>query len=87
MDRQKCTKLTHGGPMDRPCYVHLDRQNGRRSIGPPILRKFGPSKITTVDRNFEPSKITTVDRNFGPSKITTVDRNFGHLYTYLSFFP
>ena len=43
------------GPMDRPCYVNLDRPNGRRSNGPPMLRQFGPSKITVVDRYFGPS--------------------------------
>ena len=36
------------GPMDRLCYVNLDRLNGRRSNGPSMLRQFGPSKWTTV---------------------------------------
>ena len=36
------------GPMDRLCYVNLDRPNGQRSNGPPMLRQFGPSKWTTM---------------------------------------
>ena len=56
------------GPMDRPCYVNLDHPNGRWSNGPPMLRQFGPSKDTVVDRSFRPSKITVGDRNFGPLK-------------------
>ena len=36
------------GPMDRLCYVNLNRPNGRRSNGPSKLRQFGPSKWTTV---------------------------------------
>ena len=31
------------GPMDRLYYINLDRPNGRRSKGPPMLRKFGLS--------------------------------------------
>ena len=37
-----------GGPMDRICYVDLDRPKWRRSNGPPILRPFGPSKGRAV---------------------------------------
>ena len=48
--------------MDRPWYVNLDRPNGRQSNGPPILRQFGPSKITVVDRYFGPLKKMVVDR-------------------------
>ena len=66
-------------PMDRPCYVNLDPPNGRRSNGPPILRQFGPSKITVVDSHFELFKNMVVNRNFGPSKITVGDRDFGPL--------
>ena len=36
------------GPMDRLCYVNLDRPNGRRSNGPFMLRLIGPPKWTTV---------------------------------------
>ena len=50
------------GPMDRPCNVNLDRPNGRRSNGPPMLRQFGPSKITVVDRYFGLLKNMVVDR-------------------------
>ena len=42
--------------------------NGRRSIGPPIIYNFGPSKITALDCYFGLFKITVVDRNFKPSK-------------------
>ena len=66
-------------PMDRSCYVNLDRPNGRRSNGPPMLCQFGPSKITVVDRYFGPFKNTVVDCNFGPSKIKVGDRILGPL--------
>ena len=62
------------GPMDRPCYVNLDRPNGRRSNGPPMLSQFGPSKITVVDRYFGLVKNSVVDCNFGQSKIRVGDR-------------
>ena len=65
------------GPMDRLGSVNLDRPNGQRSNGPPMLRQFGPSKITVVDRYFGPSKNTDGDRNFGLSKITVGARHFG----------
>ena len=51
MDRPNVRNLLiqmDSGPMDRLCYVNLDRQNGWRSNGPPMLRQFGPSKWTTV---------------------------------------
>ena len=70
------TVQMNDSPMDRPCYVNLDRPFGRY-IGLPILQKFGPSKTTVEDRHFGPSKSTIVDRNIGPSKTTVVDRNFG----------
>ena len=62
--------------MDRPCYVNLDRPNGRWSNGPPILRQFGPVKITVVDRYFGLFKNTVGDCSFGPSKIKVGDRIF-----------
>ena len=67
------------GPMYRPCYINLDHPNARRSNGPPMLRQFGPSKITVVDRYFGPFKNTVVDCNFGPSKIKAGDHIFGPL--------
>ena len=57
------------GPMDRPCYVNLDRLNGRQSNEPPMLCQFGPAKVMVMDRYFEPFKNTVVDCNFEPSKI------------------
>ena len=36
------------GPMDSLCYAKLDRPNGQRSNGPPMLRKYGLSKWTMV---------------------------------------
>ena len=39
------------GPMDCPCYVNLDRPNGKQSNGPPMLLQFGPSKIRIMDRS------------------------------------
>ena len=56
------------GPMDHPCYVNMDRPNGRRSNGPPMIRKFGRSKITVVDHYFGPFKIKVRDRIFGMLK-------------------
>ena len=32
------------GPMDRLCYVNLDRPNGRQPNGQPIIHQFGPCK-------------------------------------------
>ena len=64
------------GPMDRPCYVNLDRPNGRWSNGPPILHQFGPVKITVVDCYFGLFKNTVGDCSFGPSKIKVGDRIF-----------
>ena len=49
------------GPMDHPCYVHLDNPNRQRSIEQLILRNFGPFKISVVNSNFVPFKITTLD--------------------------
>ena len=51
MDRTNVQNLLvqmDDGPMDRLCYVNLDRPNGCRSDGPAMLRQFGPSKSTTV---------------------------------------
>ena len=36
------------GPMDRVCYVNLDRPNRQQSDWPPTLRQFGPFKWTMV---------------------------------------
>ena len=63
------------GPIDRPLYVNLNRSNGRRSNGPPMLPQFGPSKTTVMDRYFGQLKNMVVNRNFGPSKIMVGDRN------------
>ena len=63
------------GPMDRLCYVNLDRPNGRRSNEQPMLSQFGPSKITAVDRYFGLFKNPVVDYNFGPSKFMVGDRD------------
>ena len=41
------------GPMDHQCLVNLDRPNERRSNGPPMLRQFGLSKITTTKKEEE----------------------------------
>ena len=37
------TQLSRWTPMDHLWYVNLDRPNGRRSNGPRMLHKFGPS--------------------------------------------
>ena len=84
MDRPNVRNLLvqmDNGPMDRLCYVNLERPNGRQSNGPPskitvVDRNFGRSKITVGDGNSRLSKITVWDRNFGPSKITVGDHNF-----------
>ena len=56
------------GPMDCLCYVNLDRPNGQRSNGLPMLRQFGPSQDTVVDLVLDHPKITVRDRNFEPLK-------------------
>ena len=58
-----------GGPMDRQCYINLDRSNGGRSNGPPMLCQFGPSKWMTVQWTAYVSSIWTVQMD-GP-----LDRN------------
>ena len=63
MDRPNLRNLLvqmDDGPMDRLCYVNLDRPNGRRSNGPPMLRQFGPSKWTTVQWTVRVTSIWTV---------------------------
>ena len=35
---QSLTVQMDGNALDRLCYMNLDRRNGQRSIGPPILR-------------------------------------------------
>ena len=72
---QSLTGQTDDGPMDHPCYVNLDRPNGRRSNGLHMLRQFGPSKIMVMDRYFGPPKNKVVDCNFGLSKITIGDHD------------
>ena len=57
----------------------IDRCSFGRSIGPPILWLFGPSKIRVADYHFGPSKKMIVDRNFGPSKYRVSRRPFGRL--------
>ena len=66
-----------GGPMDRLCYVDLDRPNGRRSNGPPILRLFGPSKWTAVQWTTYVTLIWPVQMDGGP---------INHLY-YINLDP
>ena len=69
MDRPNLRNLLvqmDDGPMDRLCYVNLDRPNGRRSNGPPMLRQFGPSKWTTVQWTAYVTSIWTVQMDDGP---------------------
>ena len=69
----------YDGPMDRPYNVNLDRRNGWRSNGQPMLHQFGPSKITVLDSYFGLLKNIVVDLNLGPFKIMVGDRNFKRL--------
>ena len=46
--------------------VYLDRPNGRRSNWLPMLREFGPSKLTTVQWTTYVTLIWTVQMDDGP---------------------
>ena len=49
-----------------PKYTVTDRPNGRRSNGPSMLHKFGPSKWTKVQWTSYITLIWTVQMDVGP---------------------
>ena len=53
-------------PMDRLFYVNLDRPNGRRSNGPPMLRQFGSFKRMAFQWKAYVMSIWTVQMDDGP---------------------